>query len=158
MPGSSLGDNKFPKQERALSATANSSESARVFGVTQNFARTSLRSADQCKMTWSSQRRELDTRVLLWIMTLFESQHQTSESRSPPVRGEPCERSWILLLCTSPFLVVFFSVDRGHGDTRAGHEDFGDTLVAHMDSGKAQSYWEKRSSLLLRHLLQQQCE
>ena len=129
--GTISGD-KFPKQQRSLSATANSSESARRHA---KLGRTSLWSANQCKLTCLSQRRELDSRVLLWILTLLESQHQTSESRSPPVRGEPRARNWILLLCTSRFLVVFFSVDRGHGDTQAGHEDFGDTLAAHMDSG-----------------------
>ena len=65
------------------------------------------------------------------------------------MRGEPRKRSWILLLCTFRFLVVFFFVDRGHGGMRAGHEDFGDSLAAYMDSGKAQTYLEGRSLLLV---------
>ena len=128
--GTNSGDNKFPKQQCALSGTANSSESAWVFGVAQNIARTSLWSAGQCQVTWPSQRRELVTRVVIRILTLLEGQPEKGKtpapdvgSRSLPVRGEPRERSWILLLCTFRFLVVFFSVDRGQGGTRAGHED-----------------------------------
>ena len=86
--GTNSGYNKLPKQQSALSATASSSESALVFGVAQNCARTSVWSADQCKVTWLTQWRELDTRVLLRILTLPEEnrrrarrQHQTSGSR-----------------------------------------------------------------------------
>ena len=86
--GTNSGDNKLPKQQSGLSATANSSESALVFGVAQNFARTSVWSADQCKVTWLTQWRELDNRVVLQILTLPEGnwrrarrQYQTCGSR-----------------------------------------------------------------------------
>ena len=103
--------------------------------------------------------------MLLRILTLPQKatrrkrrQHQASGSLARHCAASHAEEAGFLPVCTSRFLVVFFSVDRGHGGTRAGHEDFGDTLAAHMASGKAQTYLEGRLSLLLRHLLRLQCE
>ena len=101
--GTNSGDKQLANQQSALNATANSSDSARVLGVAQNFVRTSVWSADQCKVTRLSQRRELDTRVLFRILTLLEGNQRRGKMPAPdigvtppPVLGEPCGRSWIL--------------------------------------------------------------
>ena len=113
--GTNSGDSKFPKQQSELSATANTSKSARVFGVAQNFARTSVWSADQCKVTWLTQWRELDNRVLLRILTLPEGnrrrarrQHQTSGSRFRHCVASHAEEAGVFCCVRSVSLLCSF--------------------------------------------------
>ena len=98
---------------------------------------------------------------LLRILTLLEKATREGKDASTRRRGHAPASAWRATqkkLDSSavhvPFsCCVLFFVDRGHGGMRAGHEDFGDSMAAYMDSGKAQTYLEGRSLLFVASLV-----